>query len=91
MTDRRLRRLAFVVLTFGVAVMAAALVFVTFLTPVAVPPQYRQKPTSTLLIAATLIFAAVGAMFARKRPRNPIGWMLPAKLDSHPTAMAVAG
>ncbi len=68
MSDRSLRAIAWALLAFSGACVAAALVF---LLVTGVSGQGGFFP-----VLATITFSVLGALVAAGRPRNPIGWLL---------------
>jgi hypothetical protein len=71
-TDRGLRRLAWMVFGLVLSLQLGAAVF-SFLNRAA---HYPAVPTFDTIGVTTVLFAAVGAPVAARQPRNPIGWIM---------------
>jgi signal transduction histidine kinase len=62
--------------TFWITCAALILVAIVLSASAGIPTRFAPKPVDALVTALILLFAAMGALVAGRRPRNPIGWIL---------------
>lgn len=76
MTDRRLSRLAWGLTGVGLALLAAAMVFVLLNIPAGDLPNQSTWYDDLIITASLAVAIVVGGFVAARLPRNPYGWLL---------------